>query len=107
MKSILALLRPIVLLNLRHPKAVVTISITLAIVTAMLALKLKVDTDIANLLPKSYQSVQALERLQQTVGGEMDMQVALQSPSFEANKQFAVVVVDQATKLIKQRTSEP
>jgi len=107
MKSILALLRPIVLLNLRHPKAVVTISITLAIVTAMLALKLKVDTDIANLLPKSYQSVQALERLQQTVGGEIDMQVAIQSPSFEANKKFAEDFIDQATKLINKRTSEP
>lgn len=107
MKSILALLRPIVLLNLRHPKAVVTVSLVIAIVTALLALQLKVDTDIANLLPKSYNSVQALERLQKTVGGEIDMQVAIQSPSFESNKQFAEAFIAKAQELIYHRSSEP
>lgn len=79
----------------------------LAIITAILALQLKVDTDIANLLPKSYRSVQALERLQKTVGGEIDMQVAIQSPSFESNKQFAEAFITQALTLVNPRTSEP
>jgi uncharacterized protein len=106
MKSILALLRPIVLLNLRHPKAVITVSVIVAVLSTIMALRLKVDTDIANLLPESYQSVQALERLQKTVGGEIDMQVAIQSPSFEANKKFAEEFIEQATKLVYARSSE-
>jgi predicted RND superfamily exporter protein len=106
MNSILRLLRSLVQINIRHPYVVLFVAVGLAVFTAVLALKLKVDTDIANLLPKSYNSVRALDRLQETVGGEIDMQVAIVSPSFEDNKRFAEDLIDVVTKAVYDRKGE-
>lgn len=106
MNSILRLLRLLVHVNIRHPYIVLCLAVGLAFFTALLALNLKVDTDIANLLPKSYNSVRALDRLQETVGGEIDMQVAIVSPSFEDNKRFAEDLIDVVTKAVYDRKGE-
>src|SRR5690606_32786822 len=107
MNHLLRYLRPLVQLNLRHPIYTVLLAVSLAVFTGYLALKLKVDTDIANLLPDSDPSVQALDRLQESVGGEIDMQVAIVSPSFEDNRRFAEELIQQALQLRYQRNGNP
>ena len=64
---------------------------------------LTIDTDLANLLPKSNEHVQALEKLQESVGGESEMQVAIQSPSFEDNKLFAEDLIKKSLQLYSNR----
>ena len=99
MEKILQFLRPLVKLNYHHPFLVLTISVVTAVVSGYFALQLKVDTDISNLLPKKNEHVLALEELQETVGGETAMEVAIKSPSFEDNKRFAQDLIDQSLAL--------
>src|SRR6056297_1905159 len=96
MEKILQFLRPLVKLNYRHPFLVLAVSVIIAVISGYYALQLKVDTDIANLLPKKNEHVRALEKLQETVGGETAMEVAIKSPSFEDNKRFAQDLIDQS-----------
>lgn len=103
MKKIIELLRPLLVLNLKHPFLVVLVSLLLSIVAAFYASKLTIDTDIANLLPKDNPNVLALEQLQETVGGETEMQVAIKSPSFEANKAFAEALIPKSLELFYSR----
>ena len=61
------------------------------------AQNLSVDPEFSNLIPESYPSVQALERIRATVGGgEKSVDLAIESPSFEANLAFAEALVPQA-----------
>ena len=72
------------------------------------AQNLSVDPDFSNLIPKSYPSVQALERIRATVGGgETSVEVAIESPSFEANLAFAEALVPKALSLQGDRYDEP
>jgi len=103
MSKLLNLLRPLVNLNYRYPFIVVGVGIVLAVVASFFAFRLQVDTDLANLLPKKNEHVLALERLQETVGGETDMQVAIQSPSFEDNKRFAEDLISESLQLYDER----
>jgi len=70
------------------------------------ASQLSIDSDFSNLLPGEYPSVQALERLQETVGGESDVAVGIVSPSFEANKQFAEDFIPRALDLTQRRSDD-
>ena len=72
-------------------------------ISSYFAVQLKVDTDIANLLPKDHPNVLALENLKNTVGGETEMQVAINSPSFEANKKFAEDLIPKSLELFYNR----
>jgi len=67
------------------------------------AIQLRVDTDIANLLPEDNPNVLALERLSESVGGETEMLVVINSPSFEANKAFADTLIERSLKLYYPR----
>lgn len=107
MQYILRFIRPFVQLNLRYPWLVVLLALTLTGISASLALRLKVDTDIVNLLPESFDSVKALNKLQESVGGETDMQVAIVSPSFEANLAFADTLIPALLSLTYERTGGP
>ena len=78
---------------------VISVSFLLAIIGGFFALQLKVDTDIANLLPKDHPNVLALNQLKETVGGETEMQLAIKSPSFEANKAFAEAIIPKTLEL--------
>ena len=60
---------------------------------------LKIDTDIATLLPPEYESVQALRKLQETVGAETSVDVAIHSASFDANRRFAEAFVPKMMAL--------
>ncbi len=82
-------------------------AVVLAVVAGHFALKLQIDTDIASLLPDTNPHVQSLRQLQQTVGGETVMQVAVRSPSFEANRQLAEDLIEKSLELFDERRNRP
>ena len=83
----------------RFPLLVLLVAAVLAFLGAQQALTLKIDTDLATLLPPEYASVQALRRLQETVGAETSVDVAVHSASFEANRTFAEAFVPRMMAL--------
>lgn len=89
MKYLLDLLRPLIELNYRRPVTVLLVALSFAVWGASLAINLKIDTDIANLLPPENPHVVALDKLRDTIGGETEMDVAIGSPDFEKNLAFA------------------
>jgi uncharacterized protein len=103
MQRLIDFFKPVVEFNVRHPYWVVAIAISLAVVAGSYAVKLTVDTDIANLLPSTNKNVQALERLQEASGGETPMQVAIKSPDFEANIALAEKLAEGSLKLFYAR----
>jgi predicted RND superfamily exporter protein len=92
-------LRPFIRSVVRHAGAVLALAVLATALGGYLASDLSIDTDIANLVPEDYESVQALNELQRTVGGERDMAVAIVSPSFEANRRFAEDFIPRALSL--------
>ena len=48
----------------------------------------------------------ALEELKNSVGGETEMQVAIKSPSFEANKRFAEELIPKTLELFYSRYND-
>ncbi|MFP8488063.1 efflux RND transporter permease subunit [Gracilimonas sp. Q87] len=103
MSKLLELLKPLLNYNYSHPYLVLTVTLLLAVVSGFFAVQLKVDTDIANLLPEDHPNVVALEKLNETVGGETDMQVVIKSPSFEANKKFAQDLIEKSLDMYYPR----
>lgn len=106
MQQLLGLFRPLLKLNIKYPFLVIIFCLALAGLSGFFASKLKVDTDIANLLPENNPNVLALEKLQETVGGETEMQVAIKSPSFEANKAFAEALIPKTLELFYKRKND-
>ncbi|MEX2455837.1 MAG: MMPL family transporter [Balneolaceae bacterium] len=92
---------------MKYPFWVLAIAILSAVIAGNYALKLKIDTDLANLLPPSNPNVQALEQLQEISGGETEMQVAIKSPSFEANVEFAELIVEKSVEMNYERYNAP
>lgn len=103
MDKVIRFLQPIVLFNIRHPFSVIGVSVILAVIASFYALKLTVDTDIANLLPSTHPNVQALNQLQEVAGGETEMKVAIKSPDFEANIAFAELLAERSLELYYPR----
>ena len=77
----------------RLPLVVLAIGALLTFFGVQQALTLKIDTDIATLLPPEYASVQSLRRLQETVGAETTVDVAIRSRSFDINRDYAEAFV--------------
>lgn len=73
----------------------------------MMASRLTIDTDLSNLIPESYHSVQALNTLTEQVGGEHDATVAIKSPSFKANQIFADSLIPKVMELQRSKYGEP
>ncbi len=107
MEKILAFFRPLFKLNYTHPYAVIGLAILLGVIASYFALQLKVNTDIANLLPEDNPYVLALEELQETVGAETQFTVIIESPSFEDNKQFALALIEQSLQLYDEKSGKP
>jgi len=103
MHKIIRFLQPVVEFNIRYPFWVLIISIILAAFAGNYAMKLTVDTDIANLLPSTHPNVQALNRLQEVSGGETEMRVAIKSPDFHANVEFAERLAEKSMELYYPR----
>ncbi|WP_445664861.1 efflux RND transporter permease subunit [Fodinibius sp. AD559] len=99
MEKILHFFRPLIKFNASHPFWVLGIAILFAVLMGNYALQLKIDTNLANLLPDKNPHVVALDELQNTVGGETAMEVAVKSPSFEDNKRFIEDLIRESLKL--------
>ncbi len=71
------------------------------------ALNLRIDTDFSKLLPEDYVSVQALERLRATVGGESTVDMIVESPSFAADTAFIQAFLPRAFQLTHGAGGDP
>ena len=92
-------LRPVIRGVISHASWVLLAAVILTVLSVRLAMNLKIDTDLANLIPPSYPSSQALERLRDTVGGESEASVVIESSSFEANLKFAEALIPRVLAL--------
>ena len=70
-----------------HPLWVIALALGLSGLGVWKSLDLRVDADLVTLLPPEYKSVQAIKKLQETVGAEATVDIAIASPSFEANRE--------------------
>ncbi|MFQ5636456.1 MAG: RND family transporter [bacterium] len=68
----------------------------MSILGGYFATKLTLQSDLAALLPDSFESVKALNRIKEEVGAVGDLRVIIESPNFNAAKAFAQ---DLASKL--------
>ena len=107
MKPLFKALRGVITRVTRHPLVVLGLALLLTVGSFLLARNLVVDPDFANLIPAHYPSVQALDRMRTNVGGgDVSVDLAIESPSFEANLAFAEALVPQALVLQDERTQE-
>ena len=100
-------LAPFIRYTSRNPFRILFISLFTALIGFLLAINLRIDNDLAKLIPKDYPSVQALEKLREQVGAENEVGVAIKSPSLTANKSFAQDLINRALDLKQPRTSLP
>ena len=100
-------LRVFIRLVVRQVWTVVLLALVVSVVGFWFARQLRIDTDFSNLVPRDYPSVQALEALRETVGSEATVDVAIVSPSFEANKAFAEQLIPRALALAPSPQAEP
>lgn len=106
MHRLFELLRPFIRTVVRRAGWVLALAVALTVGSVMLASNLSIDSDLANLIPENRPTVQALNTLKETIGGESDVAVGITSPSFEANKEFAEALIPKALDL-KQPNGEP
>lgn len=107
MERIFQSLQPFIRFVVRRAGLVAFVALILSVAGFMLARQLRIDTDLSKLIPQDYPSVQALEKLRQTVGGESDVAVVIESPSFEQNKAFAEALIPRALALKGEGRKEP
>jgi predicted RND superfamily exporter protein len=102
-------LRPFIRAVVRHAGWVLAVAVLASAVGGYYALRLpdNIDTDISKLIPQDRPTVQALEKLRETVGGESDVAVGIVSPSFEANKAFAEALIPKALDMKRPTDDQP
>jgi len=100
-------LKPAIHWVIKKPVSVISLGLIFAILGFLLASRLTIDTDLSKLIPKTYDSVQALNTLTEQVGGEHEATVAIESPSFAANKEFAEAFIPKALSLERREYGEP
>ncbi|MGM0705005.1 MAG: efflux RND transporter permease subunit [Bacteroidota bacterium] len=99
MSRLFRALRPFIDCVVHYAGWVLAAAVLFSALGAFFAQNLRIDTDFSKLIPSDYDSVQALERLRENVGGESGVAVGIQSPSFEANKAFAEALIPRALDL--------
>ena len=82
-----------------HAWAVLLCSVVVFCGFAFLATKLELRTNVAELLPSRDPAVEELERLARHVGGTAILQVAIESPSRDANLKMAKDLADKIRSL--------
>ena len=92
-------LRPLFRRLHAHPALVLVVCLLTAALGTWQAWSLRIDTDFSHLIPPDSPSVQALNELRTQIGGESEVAVVIESPSFEANRRFADALVPQALAL--------
>ncbi len=107
MEQVFQRLRPVIRWAVHRPGTVLILAVALSVLGVLLAMRLRIDTDFSKLIPQAYPSVQALERLREMVGGESTVDVAIVSPSFEANRRFAEDLIPKALALKGAGYNEP
>ncbi len=107
MHAFFDLLRPFIRWVARHPLPILGAATLLTVLGLLSARNLSIDPDFANLLPSDYASVEALEKLRATVGGESEAAVIIQSPSFAANRAYAEAIIPQVLALRPAPDAEP
>ena len=90
-----------------HPLLVVALALALSVLGIWRAMDLRIDSNIVTLLPAEYTSVQAITRLQENVGAETTVDVAIYSPSFEENLAFAEALVPAAMAMTQPEGGDP
>jgi len=99
MDRLLRALDPLYRAVARWPLTVVVLALALAAGAGVYARHLGIDSDLANLLPPDFESVQALERLRETVGSEAEVAVAIRSTDPPASIRFAETLIPKAMAL--------
>ena len=101
-------LRPFIRFVVRRALLVLLVTAILSGIGAYYASFLDIETDYSNLIPEDYPSVQALEKVRQTVGGEgSDVAVGIISPDFEASKAFAEALIPKALTFKRAGSDQP
>jgi len=100
-------LQPLIRAVVRRPVPLIGVSLVLAALGGWGTTHLQIDSDFSHLIPSDYASVQALERLREQVGGAQEASVIVESPSFEANRQFAEALIPRALRLRPSPVQEP
>jgi len=78
----------------RHARAVLVFSFVFAVLSTAAASQLRIDQDLRRLLPKTFPSVERLDRLEARAGQQADLFVTIRSPSREANVAFGEAVAE-------------
>jgi uncharacterized protein len=99
MYRIITFLKPVIRFNYSHPYVLLAVAFLLSVISVIFALRLTVDTDIANLLPPTNKYVVALDELKERVGGETEMEVVIKSDSFDDNMRFARDLIYRSMQL--------
>ncbi len=99
---------PIIRFVVKYHILVLIVALVTTATGLYLASKLEIDSDYSKLIPEHYDSVQALERVRERVGGEgSDLAVGIISPSFEATKAFADALIPQAMQMTRRGETSP
>jgi predicted RND superfamily exporter protein len=108
MKKITSPILHIIRFVVKYPVLVLLVALITTAAGLYLASKLEIDSDYSKLIPEYYDSVQALERVRDRVGGEgSDVAVGIISPSFEASKAFADALIPRAMQMTRQGETSP
>ncbi len=107
MTRLFSIIRPFILWIERRPVVTLLVAGLISVLGAYQAVQLRIDTDLARLLPRSSPSVQALTHLRETVGSESAISVIIESPSFDANVAYADQLIPRLLGLRDSVTSEP
>ncbi len=73
----------------RHYLVILSVAAATALVGGYLASKLTLQSDLADLLPETFESVKALNQIRDEVGGVGNLRIALVTHDFDAAKRFA------------------
>ncbi len=83
----------------RNPRTILVLVLALTVVAVVGARRLTLDTDLVHLLPSSFQSVQAVEKLEQRFWGLGYVAVVASGAEPEVLRQFADELAPQLEKL--------
>ncbi len=87
---------------------VLVLALAMSAVGLNYAMKLDIESDYSKLIPDDYDSVIALEKVRDRVGGEgSDVAVGIVSPDFEASRRFAEDLIPRAFELKRAGYEDP
>lgn len=89
----------IVELLLNHPKPVNVILVFTFVLGCVLSARLELKSDFSALLPPHLPSVKAVEQVSERLGGAGNLMIGIESPNFEANKNFVEALVQKLNPL--------